>query len=112
MMTKNVNAEIIAVGTELLHGQIANTNAQWLSKPMVVHGFNVNFPTVVCDNRSRVDATFKNAQKRSYIIDVTGGPGPTEDDLTREAFQYISHLEMTEHVPSMKKIEAFFQNRG
>lgn len=112
MMTKNVNAEIIAVGTELLLGQIANTNAQWLSQQMAAHGINVHFHTVVGDNRSRVEETFKNAQKRSDIIVVTGGLGPTEDDLTREAFQSISHLEMTEHVPSMKKIEAFFQNRG
>src|SRR5699024_6518870 len=108
MMTKNVNAEIIAVGTESLLGQIDNTNAQWLCKPTAAHAINVHFHTVVVDNLSRVEDTCKYAQRRSDIIVVTVGLGPTEDDLTREAFQSIIHLAMTEHVPSMKKIESFF----
>src|SRR5699024_8885785 len=108
---KQINAEIIAVGTEILLGQIANTNAQWLSEQLAYRGVNVLFHGVVGDNPARVEETFQAAQDRSDIIIVTGGLGPTEDDLTREAFQNISGLEMTEDRPSMKKIEAYFAHR-
>ncbi|MFC3040010.1 competence/damage-inducible protein A [Virgibacillus xinjiangensis] len=110
-MTKPLKAEIIAVGTELLLGQIANTNAQWLSKQFAATGINVYQHAVVGDNLDRVTAVFAGAQKRSDIILVTGGLGPTEDDLTREAFQKISGLQMVEHASSMKKIETFFKER-
>ncbi|WP_156289126.1 competence/damage-inducible protein A [Oceanobacillus salinisoli] len=111
-MTKSYKAEIIAVGTELLLGQIANTNAQWLSEKLALSGINVYQHGVVGDNLHRVKEAFEQAQNRSDIILVTGGLGPTEDDLTREAFQLMSNLELMEHGPSMKKIEAFFQNQN
>ncbi|MFC2950046.1 competence/damage-inducible protein A [Virgibacillus sediminis] len=110
-MTKEMKAEIIAVGTELLLGQIANTNAQWLSQQLARRGINVYQHAVVGDNLDRVTAVFADAQDRSDIIMVTGGLGPTEDDLTREAFQKVSGLDMVEHGPSMKKIESFFKER-
>ncbi|UJL47996.1 competence/damage-inducible protein A [Virgibacillus sp. NKC19-16] len=109
---KNVKAEIIAVGTELLLGQIANTNAQWLSKQLALYGINIYNHTVVGDNLQRVEDAFSQAHHRSDIVIVTGGLGPTEDDLTREAFQRISHLDIVEHPPSMKKIEAFFEKQN
>lgn len=108
---KNSNAEIIAVGTELLLGQIANTNAQWISQQLATYGINVHYHSVVGDNLQRVEAVFRQAQTRSDIIIVTGGLGPTEDDLTREAFQLISGLEMNEHPPSMKNIIAHFEKQ-
>ncbi|MBP1968033.1 nicotinamide-nucleotide amidase [Virgibacillus natechei] len=108
---KNVKAEFIAVGTELLLGQIANTNAQWLSQQLARYGINVYNHTVVGDNLYRVEDAFSEAQSRADIIIVTGGLGPTEDDLTREAFQQISDLEIMEHTPSMNKIEAFFEKQ-
>ncbi|WP_042144700.1 competence/damage-inducible protein A [Paucisalibacillus sp. EB02] len=106
---KQINTEIIAVGTELLLGQIANTNAQWISEQLALHGINVMYHGVVGDNLNRVKDTFSLAEKRSDVIIVTGGLGPTEDDLTREAFQLISGLQMIEHKPSMDYIEAFFK---
>ncbi|WP_449353927.1 competence/damage-inducible protein A [Virgibacillus natechei] len=109
---KNVKAEIIAVGTELLLGQIANTNAQWLSERLALYGINVYNHTVVGDNLQRVEDAFSNAHHRSDIVIVTGGLGPTEDDLTREAFQRISKLDIIEHPPSMKKIETFFEKQN
>lgn len=108
---KNVKAEFIAVGTELLLGQIANTNAQWLSQQLARYGINVYNHTVVGDNLYRVEDAFSKAQSRADIIIVTGGLGPTEDDLTREAFQQISDVEIMEHRPSMNKIEAFFEKQ-
>lgn len=107
---KHIKAEIVAVGTELLLGQIANTNAQWLSQQLALYGINVYNHTVVGDNLGRVEEAFQMAKKRSDIIIVTGGLGPTEDDLTREAFQLISGMEMIEDKPSMEKIELFFEN--
>lgn len=106
---KEYQAEIIAVGTELLLGQIANTNAQWISKQLAANGINVHYHEVVGDNLKRVSSTFHLAKKRSDIIIVTGGLGPTDDDLTREAFQEVSDMELMEHEESMKKIEAYFK---
>ncbi|RKQ37545.1 competence/damage-inducible protein A [Oceanobacillus halophilus] len=111
-MTKQLKSEIVAVGTELLLGQIANTNAQWLSEKLALQGINIYHHTVVGDNLQRIKKVFEQAQNRSDIILVTGGLGPTEDDLTREAFQLMSNLEMTEHAPSMKKIKNYFSRHN
>ncbi|MFD1037914.1 competence/damage-inducible protein A [Virgibacillus byunsanensis] len=108
---KQFKTEIIAVGTELLLGQIANTNAQWISKELALYGINVFYHGVVGDNLKRVEDTFVQAQERSDVIIVTGGLGPTDDDLTREAFQRLSNLEIIEHNLSMEKIEAYFQKQ-
>ncbi len=110
-MTKQYKAEIIAVGTELLLGQIANTNAQWLSAALAKYGINVYQHVVVGDNLSRVLNAFKLAHSRSDIIIVTGGLGPTDDDMTREAFQSMTGLELVEHTPSMEKIKTFFEKQ-
>src|SRR5699024_6239194 len=107
-----MNAELIAVGTELLLGQIANTNGQWISRELAAHGINVFYHTVVGDNFARVEHVFKEAHSRSDMIIVCGGLGPTEDDMTREAFQNLSHMEMTIHEPSMKNNRAFFDKRN
>ncbi len=108
---KQLKAEIIAIGTELLLGQIANTNAQWLSEQMAAYGINTYYHTVVGDNLLRVKDVFKRAQERSDVIIVSGGLGPTEDDMTREAFQSMSELEIIEHAPSIDKIELFYQKQ-
>lgn len=105
---RQINCEIIAVGTELLLGQIANTNAKWLSEQLAVYGINTFYHTVVGDNLFRVEEVFRQAQQRSDVIIVSGGLGPTDDDLTREAFQQITNLELVEDKESMDKIEDFF----
>ncbi|OZU90253.1 competence/damage-inducible protein A [Virgibacillus indicus] len=107
-----IKSEIIAVGTELLLGQIANTNAQWLSQQLAAYGINVYNHAVVGDNLNRVQDTFRQAQNRSDIIIVTGGLGPTDDDLTREAFQGLSGQEIIEHPESMEKIKQFFDRNN
>jgi len=77
-------AEIIAVGTELLLGQIVNTNAQFLSQELASLGLDVYHHTVVGDNRERLIQVFQQAWERAQIVILTGGLGPTTDDLTRE----------------------------
>lgn len=111
-MKKQYKAEIVAVGTELLLGQIANTNAQWISQQLALYGIDVYHHTVVGDNLNRVAATFQLAHDRSDIIIVTGGLGPTEDDLTREAFQEISNMEMVIHDKTMQKVENWYHRSG
>lgn len=111
-MTKNYQAEIVAVGTELLLGQIANTNAQWLSEQLATYGINVYNHTVVGDNLDRVEQAFRLAQSRSDIVIVTGGLGPTEDDLTREGFEQLTGLEILEDKATMEKIESYYKERN
>lgn len=110
-MTKELKAEVIAIGTELLLGQIANTNAQWLSNQLASHGINTYYHTVVGDNLERVVRIFQAAESRSNVIIVSGGLGPTEDDMTREAFQEMANFEMEEYKPAMEKIQAAYDKQ-
>ncbi|WP_066193676.1 MULTISPECIES: competence/damage-inducible protein A [Gracilibacillus] len=107
-----IKAELVSVGTELLLGQIVNTNAAWISQQLANKGISVYYHSVVGDNFSRLSQVFEQAEKRSDIVLITGGLGPTEDDLTREAFQHISGLEIVEDSSTMGKMTAFFANRG
>ncbi|UOQ42992.1 competence/damage-inducible protein A [Halobacillus salinarum] len=107
-----MKAEIIAVGTELLLGQIANTNAQWISKKLAAYGVPVYFHNVVGDNMARVQQTFQIARERSDIVLITGGLGPTDDDMTREAAQKIIKQKLVEDQQSMAKIEDYFQRNN
>lgn len=104
--------EFIAVGTELLLGQIANTNAQWFSKQLAAYGFNMFHHTVVGDNLQRVKDVFMQAQERSDVVIVSGGLGPTEDDLTREAFQEMSKLSFIYDEEAMEKISSFYKKQS
>ncbi|SEH74058.1 competence/damage-inducible protein cinA [Halobacillus karajensis] len=103
-----MRSEIIAVGTELLLGQISNTNAQWISSRLADLGIPVYHHTVVGDNLERVSATFNQAQERSDVVIVTGGLGPTEDDLTREGGKVVFGQELVEHKETMEKIQRYF----
>lgn len=111
-MKKEYQTEIIAIGTELLLGQIANTNAQWISQQLALSGVNTYYHSVVGDNIKRVESVFKKAHERSNIIIVSGGLGPTEDDLTREAFQTIYDNEIISHEPSLIKIKEYYKKQG
>lgn len=111
-MKQLLRTEIIAVGTELLLGQIANTNAQWMSKQLAAYGINTYFHTVVGDNIDRLQAVMKRASERSNVIIVSGGLGPTEDDLSREAFQQISHLNIVNDELALERINSFFKAQG
>lgn len=106
-----MNIEIIAVGTELLLG-LANTNGAWLGSQLAALGINVYRQTVVGDNQARVVAAFKEALSRADAIIVTGGLGPTQDDITKEAAASYFGLDMVLDEPSLKRIEAFFESIG
>lgn len=85
-----MRAEVLAVGTEILLGQIANTNAQTISRALASIGIDVLFHTVVGDNERRIAGLIDEALARSDVLIVTGGLGPTHDDLTREAIARVT----------------------
>ncbi|MDX9777061.1 MAG: CinA family nicotinamide mononucleotide deamidase-related protein, partial [Petrimonas sp.] len=79
-----MNAELISVGTEILLGQIVNTNAAWLAQRLATFGVNVYRQVTVGDNLNRLAATITDSLSRADLLILTGGLGPTDDDLTRE----------------------------
>lgn len=85
-----MEAEIIAVGTELLLGDILNTNAQFLSRELAALGITVHFQTVVGDNPARLESVVRQARGRSDLLVFSGGLGPTEDDLTNRPWPALS----------------------
>jgi len=89
-----MNAEIIAVGTELLLGEILDTNSQYLAQQLTGLGVDLYFVTHVGDNLGRVSDTVRRGLERSDLVIMTGGLGPTEDDLTREAIANLLGEEM------------------
>ncbi|MGJ7920990.1 competence/damage-inducible protein A [Neobacillus sp. LXY-4] len=103
-----MNAEIIAVGTELLLGQIVNTNAQFISKQLADLGINVYYHTVVGDNPGRLKAALETAETRSNLIIFTGGLGPTKDDLTKETIAAHLGKKLVFDEEALKSIEAYF----
>ncbi|MFB9329771.1 competence/damage-inducible protein A [Paenibacillus aurantiacus] len=107
-----MRAEIIAVGTELLLGQTVNTNATYLSQGLAELGIDVYFQTVVGDNEGRIRQAIELARGRADLIVFTGGLGPTQDDLTKDALAKYLKAEIELHGPSMDKIEQFFAARG
>lgn len=107
-----MKAEIIGVGTELLLGQIANTNAQYLSEQLAEIGVNVYYHTVVGDNPVRLTDAIKHAETRADLLIFTGGLGPTKDDLTKEIIAEHLEREMVTDHPSWEKIQDYFEKTG
>ena len=107
-----MNAEIIAVGSELLLGQIVNTNAQFLSKELAHLGINVYFHTVVGDNEKRLTEAINVAEQRANLILITGGLGPTDDDLTKETVAKILNKKLIYHKFSLDRMKAYFEHRN
>lgn len=104
-------AEILAVGTELLMGQIANTNAQYISQRLAELGINVYFHSVVGDNPVRLEETLKRALDRSDIVITTGGLGPTKDDLTKEVIARAMNRKLVFHEDILEKVRDFFMRK-
>jgi len=104
-----MDAEIIAVGSELLLGQIVNTNARFLSQQLAGLGINVYFHTVVGDNPGRLKAAIEIAEKRAKMIIFTGGLGPTKDDLTKETIARHLGKELVMDQTALESIELYFK---
>ena len=105
-------AEIVAIGTELLMGQIANTDAQVLSRRLQSLGISVYYHTTVGDNPARMRETLALALSRSDIVITTGGLGPTQDDLSKETAAELLHLPMVYDEASWRAIQDYFAKTG
>ena len=104
-----MKAEILCVGTELLLGDIVNTNAAYIAKELANIGIDVYYQSVVGDNNDRLKSSLNLAFSRADIVILTGGLGPTYDDLTKETVAEYFHKEMQMDEDSLKGIECFFK---
>ena len=103
--------ELISVGTELLLGNIVNTNAQYLAEQCALLGMSMYSQTVVGDNKNRLAEAFRTALKRSDIVILTGGLGPTEDDLTKEVCAEVMGIPLVDDPHTRERLRAYFEGR-
>src|SRR3954470_13544884 len=99
-----MRAEILSIGSELTSGQSLDTNSQWLSRRLAEVGIPVGFHTTVADDLADNVAAFRIACGRADLVIATGGLGPTQDDLTREAIAAAAGVEVVEDAASLEHI--------
>lgn len=102
--------ELISVGTELLLGNIVNTNTQFLAEKCTLLGLTMYHQVTVGDNHDRLAEVIRTALKRSDVIILTGGLGPTEDDLTKEVCAEVMGFPLVEDTHTHERIEEYFRN--
>ncbi len=107
-----MRCEIIGVGTELLMGQIINTNARDVSGELFAVGVGVYYQSVVGDNRERLKEVFERALERADLVILTGGLGPTNDDITRDTVAEVLGLSQQKDAEWEKRLEEFFRRLG
>ena len=107
-----MRAEVVAVGTELLLGQIVDTNSAWIGERLALSGIDCNFQTRVGDNIVRIAAVLRTALERNEAVIVCGGLGPTQDDLTREAIALVMNVPLRRDAAVMQTIRDRFVPRG
>ncbi|MGE5334619.1 MAG: competence/damage-inducible protein A, partial [Nitrososphaerota archaeon] len=107
-----MRAEILSIGTELLLGHITDTNASWLAQQLGALGIDLFYVSQVGDNIDRLSATLHQARERSDLVVMSGGLGPTEDDLTREAIAAVLHEQPFVEPELETNLRAFFASRG
>ena len=107
-----MKAEIIAIGSELLLGQLVDTNSSFIAKRLAEHGIELIQTSTVGDDLSRIEEVLREAIQRSSIVITTGGLGPTEDDLTREGVAKVFHRSLIFQPHLMEQIEAIIKRRG
>ncbi|MCL6259598.1 competence/damage-inducible protein A [Aquiflexum sp. TKW24L] len=112
MNYKEVKAEIIAIGDELLYGQIVDTNSQWISQELDKIGVRVVHRSTIGDNRDGILAAFEAAEKRADIILMTGGLGPTNDDLTKPLLAEYFDCKLELVPEALEAVRTFFEKRG
>lgn len=107
-----MNAEIVAIGSELLLGQIVDSNSAWIAQRLAENGVNLFYKTVVGDNRSRMLEIISHALDRADVVITTGGIGPTQDDLTREVVAKTTGRRIVVDPESLKELDERFRKRG
>lgn len=103
-----MQAEIIAVGTEILLGQIVDTNSAFIAQELAQAGIEVYYHSLVGDNADRLTAVVNQARSRSDLVIISGGLGPTKDDLTKQTVAQLLGVKLVEDAPAMAKIRQHF----
>ena len=107
-----MNAEIISIGTELLMGELTDTNASWIAGRLPALGIQLQWVSIIGDDLPKLTEAFQRGWERSDIIFTTGGLGPTQDDLTREAVAAALGETPTVQDAEMENLRQWFRNRG
>src|ERR1700730_15029840 len=107
-----MRGEVVAIGTELLLGQIVDTNSSWMGERLAVAGIDSHFQTKVGDNLDRIVLALRTALARSDAVIVCGGLGPTQDDITREAIAEVMNVELIRDESIVEVIRKMFGSRG
>ncbi|MBL7850067.1 MAG: competence/damage-inducible protein A [Cyclobacteriaceae bacterium] len=105
-------AELLTIGDEILYGQIVDTNAQWMSVALDEVGIKVIRKTTVGDQEPEILTAFAEAERRADIILITGGLGPTSDDLTKPCLAKYFNCELRIHEEALAEVTEFFKSRG
>jgi len=106
------NAEIVAIGSELLLGQVVDTNSAWMAQRLTALGVNLYFTSVVGDNPGRMREVIQRALERADIVITSGGLGPTQDDLTREIVAEVTGRKLILDAGLLEQVEEHFRRRG
>ncbi len=109
---KKILAELLTIGDEILYGQIVDTNSQWMSVELDKIGIKVVRKTTVGDTESEILTAFAEAEKRADIILITGGLGPTSDDLTKDCLAKYFDCSLAIHEEALAEVTEFFKSRG
>src|SRR5687768_3739214 len=109
---KTILAELLTIGDEILYGQIVDTNAQWMSVELTKAGIQVIRKTSVGDREDEILTAFAEAEKRADIILITGGLGPTSDDLTKPCLAKYFDCALKLHSEALAEVTEFFKSRG
>jgi len=109
---KPIYAELLTIGDEILYGQIVDTNSQWMSVELDKIGVKVIRKTTVGDIEKEILTAFAEAEQRADIVLITGGLGPTSDDLTKPLLAKYFNCEMKLHEEALTEVTAFFKQRG
>ena len=112
MQQEQIRAEIIAIGDELLIGQTINTNASWLGEQLNTIGVKIHRSLVISDDRDEIVSALDEASSRSQIIIMTGGLGPTKDDITKHTLCSYFNTELQINEQALERIADFFNRRG
>ncbi len=107
-----MQAEIISIGDELLIGQTINTNSAWLGEQMNAIGIRIHRATNISDNKEEITASLNEASSRSQLVLITGGLGPTKDDITKTTLCHYFETDLVLNEEALQRISEFFKSRG
>src|SRR5688572_7552207 len=109
---KSIVAELLTIGDEILYGQIVDTNSQWMGVALSNAGIKVIRKTSVGDHESEILTALREAEQRADIILITGGLGPTSDDLTKPCLAKYFDCPLALHEGALEEVTEFFRSRG